>query len=120
MHVRKQLVLVPSLTRTDAAADQGPGTVVDHKYASKAVFHLDVTEVSGGTPTLNVSIEWYEPGSGKWLTLFSFTQATVVSNQTIWWGYPSDAEHLPGRFRANWTIAGTTPSFKFSVGGDIV
>lgn len=120
MTVRQQLILAPSALRTDAGADQGPSMEVDHKYASKGVFHLDVTAANGATPTLDVDIEWYEPASGTWLVLFSFAQAVGVTSETIWWGFPSDAEHLPGRFRANWAIGGTTPDFTFSLGGDIV
>ena len=111
---RQEFILFPSAVYPTGAAVVSKE--LNTKHATKGVFHLNTT-VANGT-SLDVSIEWYEPASGNWLTLFSFTQVVGVNAQTVWWGFPGDAEHLPGRLRAKYTVVGT--SFTFSLGGEVV
>lgn len=76
-----------------------------------ACLTLDVTAVSGTAPTLDVAIETSADGT-TWRALASFAQKTVAG---------SERKSFVGcdRFiRANCTIAGTTPSFTFSVAGE--
>lgn len=90
--------------------------------AGEGVFYLDVTAASGTTPTLDVDIEEFDPTSGKWFVVSSFSQATGVSNERIL--SPSPANNgapykggLPGQqYRVAYAIGGTTPSFTFTVG----
>jgi hypothetical protein len=70
---------------------------------------LDVTAASGTTPTLDVSIQTSDDNS-TWRTLASFSQKTTVSNQHL------SVSGLDRYLRFSWVIAGTTPSFTFSVG----
>ena len=69
---------------------------------------LDVTVVSGTSPTLDLVIET-SPDKVSWFIHTTFSQKTAVGK---------DFKTLSnlGRFlRARWTIGGTTPSFTFSV-----
>ena len=80
---------------------------------------LDVTAVTGSTPTLDVTIEDTLDGS-NWNTIGTFTQATGVTREVIEI-YPKEtpgagfAATFSGRFRIVWTIGGTTPDFTFSL-----
>lgn len=75
------------------------------------VWHLDVTAVTGTSPTLDITIEEFDPGSGNWIdTGLSFTQVTATGSQRVVHNPVLSAQH-----RAVWTIGGTTPSFTFSL-----
>lgn len=70
---------------------------------------LDVTAASGTSPTLNVNVQTSDDNT-TWRTLASFGQKTGVSNEHISVG------GLDRYLRFSWVIAGTTPSFTFTVG----
>jgi hypothetical protein len=72
---------------------------------------LDVTAVSGTSPTLDVYIEGKDQLSGKYKVLCSQTGITAVGT---WWFtiYPLLFKYI----RVRWDIGGTSPSFTFSVG----
>ena len=74
------------------------------------VAYLNVTAVSGTTPTMDIvlqdspdNVTWYDIPTG------AFTQATAISAQRI------VATQLGGYVRAVITIGGATPSFTFSL-----
>ena len=73
----------------------------------EAIFFLNVTAVSGTTPTLDVSLDYSPDGTNWFPSGIVFTQITA------------DAMQLKtittfGRFvRINYVIGGTTPSFTF-------
>lgn len=77
---------------------------------------LDVTAASGVSPTLDVVVKAKDPASGKYFTIGTFTQATGVTSEALWIGGGADVEFTTDTFRVETTIAGTTPSFTFSVG----
>lgn len=83
---------------------------------SKLAVYLDVTAASGTTPTLDVTVKAKDPTSGKYFTIGTFTQQTAIANEAIFIGGGSDAEFAVKTFRVEYVIAGTTPSFTFSVG----
>lgn len=71
---------------------------------------IDVTAVSGTSPSLNVYVEGKDQYSGKYKILHSSTGLNSV--QTVW------ATLSPLVFtyiRVRWEISGTSPSFTFSV-----
>lgn len=72
---------------------------------------LDVTAASGTTPTLNVLIEDAPNANGPWTTLLTFAQKTAAATEV----QRSAAANFHSYLRARCTIAGTTPSFTFSV-----
>lgn len=73
---------------------------------------LDITAVSGTTPSMTVTIETSPDGTTNWTTI-----GTPFAAQT---GVANIRKVVTGadRFvRASYTITGTTPSFTFSVTG---
>lgn len=72
--------------------------------------YLDITAASGTSPTLDIIIQesvdgttWYDSG-------YSFTQSTATGKQRL--SMPAVGGYF---IRASCTIAGTSPSFTFSV-----
>lgn len=94
-------------TFTTSSADTGD-------YRRYMVVYLDVTAVSGTSPTLNVVLE-DSPNGQDWFPVpgAAFTQVTAVGKQRL------VVEHSGDFIRAVGTIAGTTPSFtsKISASG---
>ena len=77
---------------------------------SFAVAYLDVTAASGTSPTLDITIEESIDGSTWFDSGFAFTQVTATEKQKLL------IDNLGGLFyRANCTIAGTSPSFTFTL-----
>ncbi len=70
---------------------------------------LNVTAASGTTPTLNVLIEDTLDGI-NYNTIGTFAQKTSSGREVINITVP-----FSETLRVSWTIAGTTPSFTFSV-----
>jgi hypothetical protein len=98
--------LVVSAART-GSGDSGPLT--GWGVPSVARVQLDVTAAAGVGPTLDVVVEDTLDGTG-WNVVGTFTQRTAVGRQVINLSTP-----FADRLRVRWTIAGTTPSFTFSV-----
>lgn len=90
---------------------------------------LNITAVSGTTPTLDLKVQVQDPVSSLWFDVpgASFAQRTatgtgilcimpgVVEAANSKVSYP-----LPRTYRLAWTIGGTTPSFTFSVGAQYI
>jgi hypothetical protein len=80
------------------------------------IVQSDVTAVSGTTPSLTVIIEDSVDGGVNWNTVVAFTAQTAVGRAVQRLGLTAATWPFnPRRVRARWTIAGTTPSFTFSV-----
>ena len=72
---------------------------------------LDVTAVSGTTPSMTVSIEWSTDGGTTFCaaeTADAFTALTATAKVCKQFRVKSNV------YRIVWTISGTTPSFTFS------
>lgn len=88
---------------------------------------LDITAASGTSPTLDVTIERFDPVSQQFVAMTgaAFAQKTTTGTSELVI-YPGIAETanvsvsdvLSSTWRAVATIAGTTPSFTFSLGGE--
>jgi len=104
---------VPSSARNVSG---NSGTIDATRWQAICLF-LDITAVSGTTPTLDVALEGLDPQSNSWFTLYAFPQKTAVGkdNRSIGIGFET-GKILPPSIRVAWTIGGTTPSFTFSVG----
>ena len=103
------LTLIPSAVFTAT----GNGAAVDSAGADGGVFKLDVTAASGTTPTLDVKIQVLAFDGTTWLDVATFAQKTGVASEF-------KSVSLTGRkVRAIYTIGGTTPSFTFSVVGEV-
>ncbi len=73
---------------------------------------LNVTAASGTSPTLNVSIEWSMDGGGTYAAsepVDSFGQITAAE------AVVKKFDAKSGHYRIVWAIAGTAPSFTFSI-----
>lgn len=105
----QEVTLLASAARTTSGDTSA--TPVDVKKYKEAIFFLDVTAVSGTTPTLDVKIKTKDPVSGKWFDLVAFTQATAVTSEM-----KAVSGLLGSQISVFYTIGGTTPSFTFSVG----
>lgn len=82
-------------------------------FTRHAMVFLDITAVSGTSPTLDFTLEGRTSGSDAWMTLTAssaWTQATAAGEQVRRYEGP-----LPPEIRGVATIGGTTPSFTFSV-----
>jgi hypothetical protein len=100
-----QVYLATSAARTTS----GSGTGTSGLEAAQSA-KLDVTAVSGTTPSLTVTIEESPNGSTGWVTRTSFAARSTTGSQII------ALPRLNHAFlRATWAITGTTPSFTFSV-----
>ena len=103
------VTLLPSAARTSSGdTKSAPKEVAEYR---EAVFFLKVTSVSGTDPTLDVKIVTYDPASGDWFDLVSFTQATGTTKEM-----KAVSSGLGHKIAVEYTIGGTTPSFTFSVG----
>jgi hypothetical protein len=71
---------------------------------------LNVTAASGTAPTLNVLIEDTIDGGLTYNTVGTFTQRTAAGREVI-----NITTPFSETLRVSWTIAGTNPSFTFSV-----
>jgi hypothetical protein len=110
------------------ATGNSAAAITNHS-ASGAVLFINVSAVSGTTPTLVVRAQMQDPVGLGWVdipgavtasitttglvALAIYPGATVVANAAV--SYP-----LPRTWRLAWTIGGTTPSFTFSVGAQYV
>lgn len=105
---KEAVAFFDAVTKT-ASAD---GDTFDVGSKSGSCLTLSVTAASGTTPTLDITVSTSEDNS-TWRTLGTFTQATGTTSERKSFGKPDRY------MRAVATLGGTTPSFTFSVSGDI-
>lgn len=98
--------LVASAARTTTGDNSG---ALGWGAASTIRAQLDVTAASGTTPELDVIIEDSLDGT-NWNTIGTFAQKVTTGREVINITIP-----FSERVRVSWIIAGTTPSFTFSV-----
>lgn len=101
------IAVQPPVTRTATLV----GSAVDTQGNGDISLDLAVTAASGTGPTLDVVIETSKDGV-TWRSLGAFAQKTAVSAERKSF---SGCDRL---VRANAVIAGTTPSFTYSVVGE--
>lgn len=95
-----------SLART---ASGNAATVAGLGVQTTLRVQLDVTAASGTTPTLDVVLEDTIDGT-NWNTVATFARKTAAGREVI-----NVTTPFTGDVRARWTVAGTTPSFTFSI-----
>ncbi len=93
------------------------------------VLFLSITAASGTTPTLDISLQGKDPTSGTYIaiTAATFAQKTVVGDDMliVFPGVNNTVNSristaLPNVWRVRYVVAGTTPSFTFSVGASSI
>ncbi len=93
-----------------ARTSSGQSVELNLSYGDEVLVFLDVTAVSGTSPTLDVKVQTKGP-DGKWYEIASFAQKTAAGNEAK--AITNYGEIL----RVAYTIGGTTPSVTFSVTG---
>jgi hypothetical protein len=115
---------VSSAART---ANGNSGALQTNFNARGVTLFVNVSAVSGTTPTLLLAIQALDPVSGSYATVHvALANITATGLYVIQFypgatqsvaGYPASvAGVLPRNWQIAWTIGGTTPSFTFSVG----
>lgn len=100
-------IIISAAART--ASGQSASVSCDGNVLSLLV---DVTAVSGTTPSMTISVEWSTDGGSTWCvaeTADAFTAITAATKVCKQFRVKSNV------YRAVFTISGTTPSFTFSV-----
>ncbi len=121
-NINTQIVLVKPGTHVTATSNYE----VDNVEGQGCKITLDITVVTGTTPTLDLKVQYYDAASGKWIDITgaSMTQKTtaaVTDDLTI---FPSIAavanravSNNPGRrYRVLVTLGGGTPDYTMSLG----
>lgn len=101
------ITVLPSAARTTS----GNASILAADTGDTLALQVDVSAASGTTPTLDISIQWSMDGTiwSPAATPDTFTQITAVSSAV-----KTFAVKAPN-YRVVYAIAGTTPSFTFSV-----
>lgn len=100
----------PDATLASAARTaSGNGAAFNTNQATSLEGFLTVSAASGTTPTLDARLETSVDGGATWTTVAAFTQITAAGARNRVFGPLGDL------CRWAWTIAGTTPSFTFTI-----
>lgn len=100
-----------TLLASAARTTSGSGAAIAVPAIREALATLNCTAASGTSPTLNVKIQASDDGGTTWYDIpnSAFTQLTAAGSSAI------KIDTFGDTIRANYTIAGTTPSFTFAV-----
>lgn len=94
-----------------------------------AYLFINVSAVTGTSPTLTVKVQAQDPVSAGWTDLPGAVTASIIATGlyllALHPAMPDVANSkvsvpLPRTYRLVWTIGGTTPSFTFSVGAQYI
>lgn len=107
--VEGDAVVLHDGTRTGNGS--GVGVAVELHHTARLT--LNVTAASGTTPSLTVTVET-SSGDGVWTAHTAFAAATGTGAQR------RVISGLDRFVRVSWAIAGTTPSFTFTVSGELI
>lgn len=95
---------------TAGASGDSHSSPIITKWVKEALFFLDITVVSGNSPTLIVKIDTYDAKKNDWHLLGTFsTRSTTATDMG------AIASNLGEKVAISYTIGGTSPSFTFSV-----
>jgi len=80
-------------------------------FARTLNFILDITSVSGTSPTLDIYLDYYDEASEKWINQDKFPQYTATLAEPVGLSIPV----RNSRYRARWVLGGTNPVFVVSL-----
>lgn len=103
------ITLLPSAARTASGQSDGTGAVAGFIEGNVL---LDITAVSGATPSPTVTVETSADGIA-WYSHTAFTAKTTAGRDSLKLG------NLGSFLRISHAISGTTPSFTFSLALDL-
>jgi len=112
-------------------------SMITNHGAKGGIFWLEITAVSGSSPTLDVKLQGYDQDGANWVDLgdnvagtgaYAFAQKTGASSDelTVYPGLTASSNAvctgiLPNQFRAVATVGGSsTPTVTFSLGVDFI
>lgn len=101
----QEMTLLPLAARSADVVGDAVDVASDVR---EVAVYLNVTAVSGTSPTLDVVVE-DSPDGVTWVTLATFPQKVAVGTDVV------RVNRLGRYLRAKATIGGTTPSFTFDV-----
>jgi hypothetical protein len=131
----------PSDTYRALSGNTESGALITHAAASAGVnsadqvnvvargLHLviDITTITGTTPTLTVTIEGKDPTSGKYYTILASAalNATGTTVLKVYPGLTASAnavanDVLPRTWRVRTTIGGTTPAVTATIAANLI
>lgn len=105
----KEITFTPAATAVTA---NGQSSVQDVSSYKEGILVIDITAVTGTTPTLNIAVQTYDFLSGKWVTVPGVTVAQQTAVGTVAVAVTNFGEQM----RLSYTVGGTTPSFTLSAG----
>lgn len=120
-----KVTIAASAART-TSSDSG---ALQNASAKGILITLDITAASGTTPTLDVKVQRYDATSAKYVDLpgaaFAQKTGTGTDDLVIYPGIGETANRsvsdvLGEDYKVVWTIAGTTPSFTFTLGAQFI
>ena len=111
--------------------------MITNHSAKGGIFWLEITAVSGTSPTLDVKLQGYDADGDDWVDLgdnvvgtgaYAFAQKTGASSDelTIYTGLTASSNEvcsgiLPNQFRAVGTVGGSsTPTVTYTLGVDLL
>lgn len=116
-----------SLFALAAASASANGADKDNLDALGVEVVVDLTAVSGTTPTLVVTIQGKDPVSGKYYDLLASASLTAAGTTvlTVFPGMTAAANSaasrpLPRTWRVKTTIGGTTPSYDGTIAACLI
>jgi hypothetical protein len=92
-----------------AVTANGNTAGADVSSYTEALLFVDVTAVSGTTPTMNLYVDTYDFNSGQWYPVPSVAIAQQTAVGTLDVALTNFGEQI----RLRWVVGGTTPSFTF-------
>lgn len=120
-NIDAQVVSLSAVTVSGVSADQT-------NYNGKGIqLVVDVTALTGTTPSIVVTIQGKDTTSGKYYNILTSASITTVSTNQLS-VYPgstvtanvSSSQPLPKTWRISYTIAGTTPAITATIGASII
>lgn len=121
-----QFSVLPSAARSATFNSQKIENLGDHRGIK---LYLDITAVTGTTPTMDIKLQSFDKLSEKWFDIpgAAFAQKTATGQSTLTI-YPSVtdtanesvADILPDTWRIVVTLGGTSPVFTFTLGGCLI
>lgn len=112
-----------------AAAAEGSGSsgVIDNDYGRGLKLVIDITAITGTTPTLTVTVRGHDVLSSKTYTLLA-SAALNTTGTTVLTVFPGAtaaansvaSDQLPNTWDVSWTIGGTGVSLTATIGGSIL
>jgi hypothetical protein len=101
----RAITLLPSAARTTSGNGDGSSAAAEFREGNVL---LDITAVSGTSPSLTATIETSADGS-NWFAHTAFSAKTAAGKDVL------KLANLGSYVRVSYTISGTSPSFTFSV-----